>query len=163
MSRTDPAKGAADFLRRVVPWPVAGAQGVINLHWTLPDGKGGMPGKPFADLASLLSYIPWASQHSKWIKDIYFCLSLQAETGLTKTGKVKAARHANAALALKALWADVDGYKDYPSKTDALAAIHAIVCHSASLSLDRWPGDASVCLKARDETRAFVCRAVRPD
>src|SRR5208282_5279319 len=108
----DPAKDAADFLRRVVPWPSAGAQGVINVHWLTPDGKGGMPGKPFADLASLLGFIPWANAHAKWIKDIYFCLSLQAQTGLTKTGKVKAARHANAALALKALWLDVDGYKD---------------------------------------------------
>ena len=126
-SSTGPVKIGADFLRRVVPWPQAGAQGFINLHWTIPDGKGGMPGKPFADLVSLLSFVPWANNHPKWMKDIYFCLSLQAETGLTKAGKIKAARHANAALALKALWLDVDGYKDYPSKTDALAAIYKFV------------------------------------
>ena len=116
----------AEFFRRVLPWSAAGSPGVANFHWSLPDRKG-MGGEPFADLHSFLSYIPWANQHAKWIKDIYFCLSLQAETGLTASGKIKAARHANAALALKALWADVDGYKDYPSKTDALAAIHKFV------------------------------------
>ena len=42
-----------------------------------------------------------------------------------------------------------------------LSIVHAIVFHSASLSLDGWPGDASVCVKARDDTRA--CRGVRPD
>ena len=126
-SSTGPVKLTADFLRRVLPWPQAGAQGVINVHWTTPNGQGGMPGKPFADLAPLIGFVPWANNHPKWIKDIYFCLSLQAKTGLTKTGKIKAARHADDALAFKAIWADVDGYKDYPSKTAALAAIHKFV------------------------------------
>ena len=41
-------------------------------------------------------------------KDIYFCLSSQAKVGKIINGKTYAARHKDDALALKAVWLDID-------------------------------------------------------
>jgi len=127
--KTDPAgegSRAADFLRRVVPWPSSGAPGFINLHWTLPD-RAGMGGKPFSKLADLLSMVPWCNSHPAIVKDLYFCLSRQSQAGPVVNGKAKVLRNANNATFLKAVWLDIDGNKQPPkgylSKTDAFDAL----------------------------------------
>lgn len=137
------ALSPADFMARVVPWPTAG-EGVINLHWTFADranpnivAKGVMGGKPFSTLADLLGFIPWANGRPGLIKDLYFCLSQQAETSPLVNGKLKAVRLAANATALKAVWFDLDGNKPdpkkgYPTKDAALDALVKF-CSDASL------------------------------
>ena len=119
-------KGVADFLSRVVPWPQPGAPGFINVHWTSPSHKG-MGGKPFTELADALSFIEWAKSHPAVIKDLYFCLSLQAKTGPTRNGKPTALRKRDNAVALKAIWLDIDCNKEPPKgyrcKEDGLKAL----------------------------------------
>ena len=73
------------------------------------------------------------------IKDIYFCLSLQAKTLPPKKpgGDERAARHADDALALKAIWLDIDVKPDKPekayvSKSEVLSALHKF-CTDAGL------------------------------
>jgi hypothetical protein len=67
------------------------------------------------------------------VKDIYFCLSQQSNTGTSSTGKVCAARHADDATFLKAIWLDVDGNKasepdkGYASLPEAQAAVTKFV------------------------------------
>ena len=126
---TDPEQNEADFLARVVPWPAPGAPGVINLHWTSPR-RPGMSGRPFTQLQDFLSAVAWCNTHRAYVKDVYFCLSQQSETGGTSNGgKLRAARSAANATFLKALWLDVDGNKPhqpdkgYASVSEALDAV----------------------------------------
>jgi len=137
MSTTNPAKDPADFLRRVVPWPAAGAAGFINMHWTSPRYQG-MSGRPFNQLADFLAMVPWCNANPQLVKDVYFCLSQQAKTGATVNGKMKAARSAKDATFLKAIWLDVDGNKpDEPDKGYATPkeALEAIIKFVADAKL----------------------------
>ena len=122
----DTEKEVADFLSRVVPWPEPGTSGFINVHWTSPSHKG-MGGKPFTQLADALSFVEWAKNRPADIKDLYFCLSLQSQTGLTRDGKATALRRAANAVALKAIWLDIDCNKQPPKgyrcKEDGLKAL----------------------------------------
>ena len=106
-------KDVADFLSRVVPWPEPGTPGFINVHWTFPS-HGGMGGKPFAELSDALSFIERAKNQPAVIKDLYFCLSLQAKTGLARNGEPTASRKRENAVALKAIWLDIDCNKEAP-------------------------------------------------
>src|SRR5215831_6820429 len=87
---------------------------------------------------------PWGGKAAKTVKefmrlldsvraqentrDIYFCLSLQSATRTNKRGRVAAARSQKNALALKALWLDIDvkdpprGYANLVEALDALRA-----------------------------------------
>ena len=128
----------AGFMSRVVPWPAVGAPGVINLHWTFPTYKG-MGGRPFRLLENLLKLAQWGASNPTAIKDIYFCLSQQAKTLPPKKpgGDERAARHADDALALKAIWLDIDVKPDKPekayvSKSQVLSALHKF-CTDAGL------------------------------
>ncbi len=106
----------ADFFSRVVVWPSPTVPGFINLHYKNPT-HAGMSGRPFTDLSQFLSMIPWCNSHPKFVSDVYFCLSLQRQRGMTKDGRrVVAARHAQDALALKAIWIDLDGNKTDPAR-----------------------------------------------
>lgn len=114
-----------DFISRVVPWPQAG-EGVVNLHWTVPDRKG-VRGRPYIDVDEFVSMVGWCNNHPKWVKDIYFCLSQQSDTGKVIHGNTTAKRLANNATALRSLWLDLDGNKEfpkgYPSKVAAATAL----------------------------------------
>ncbi len=118
----------ADFFKRVVVWPTPERPGYVNLHYKNPD-HGGMSGRPFNDLSQFLSMIPWCNSHPKFVSDVYFCLSLQQQTGMAKDGRrAVAARHANDAVAFRAIWIDLDGNKPndpekgYPTLEAALTA-----------------------------------------
>jgi hypothetical protein len=117
---------AADFLSQVVPWPQPGAPSFINIHWTFP-AHPGMGGAPFTDLSDALSFIDWAKNQPADIKDLYFCLSLQARTGPMRKGKPTALRRAANAVAVKAIWLDIDCNKEpprgYRSKEDGLKSL----------------------------------------
>ncbi len=127
MISADPAKSEADFLRRVLPWPQGGAPGVVNLHYTKPD-RGGMPGYSFTKVENFVAQVLLMKNRPTHHKDIYFCLSLQAKVGKIINGKTYAARHKDDALALKAVWLDIDVKdppKGYATINDALDALEA--------------------------------------
>jgi hypothetical protein len=87
-----------------------------------------MGGKPFTDLSDALSFIEWAKNQPADIKDLYFCLSLQAKTALGRNGEPTALRRAANAVALKAIWLDIDCNKvppkGYPTKEDGVKALN---------------------------------------
>jgi hypothetical protein len=123
----------ADFLRRVVPWPKDGEPGFINLHWRIPapndPDKLIWVGKPTRTIEEFLSLLEWVLGRPT-TKDVYFCLSLQAEAKKNSRGKLGAMRHQKDALALKAIWLDIDVKpppKGYATLEEALHALAAFV------------------------------------
>jgi hypothetical protein len=86
-----------------------------------------MGGKPFTDLRDVLSFVESAKNQPADTKDLYFCLSLQAENGPTRNGKPTALRRAANAVALKAIWLDIDCNKEPPKgyrcKKDGIQAL----------------------------------------
>lgn len=122
---TEPVNKEAEFLNRALPWPDDEAPGVVNMHWK-HKGYAGMPGRPFTRLADFIAFLPQTPNRPADIQDIYFCLSLQKEVGALVHGQPKAKRSKYNALALKAIWLDVDvkddplkGYKDIYEALDA--------------------------------------------
>jgi hypothetical protein len=100
----------AQFFSRVVPWPQDDTElGYVNLHWTIPQptGKPRWTGKPVRSVAEFQRLVSWVLARPN-TGDIYYCLSLQSMTGLSKRGSVIAARSLQNVLALKALWLDID-------------------------------------------------------
>ncbi len=124
---------AASFLSRVIPWPAAGESGVVNVHWMIRDPKTGSKfwgGRPHTELTGFLNLVQWAIGRPQTIQDIYYCLSLQAKVGKSGRGKATAARSAADALALKAIWLDVDVKappKGYADRGEALQVLKQFV------------------------------------
>lgn len=118
-----------DFISRVVPWPGAGAPGVVNHHWRAKNSTNGNQywgGRPHTTPQSFVDLTTWAVSRPQFIQDIYFCLSLQSMVGKSSRGKPTVARSADNALALKAIWLDIDVKdppKGYASKEEALTAL----------------------------------------
>ena len=117
-----------EFLSRVVPWP--GEQpGYVNLHYTMQSkGAGGKPfwsGKPTRTIDAFIEQAAWALKQD-FIKDIYFCTSLQSVMRLDKNKKEKPVRLQANVVALKAIWIDVDvkeppkGYRTLGEALDAI-------------------------------------------
>ncbi len=111
-----------EFMSRVVPWPGATAPGYVDLVWAPA-----FSGKPFKSLDEFMKMADWANR-KETIKDLYYCLSLQAEAAKNHRGGLVAKRHASLALSLKSIWLDIDvkdppkGYKDLAEALDALQA-----------------------------------------
>ena len=130
-----------DFMSRVVPWPMAGEPGVVNVHWMIKDSKTGSKfwgGRPHTDVTALCNLVQWAMGRPQTIQDIYFCLSLQAKVGKFSRGKATAQRTAADALKLRAIWLDVDVKappKGYADLNEALQALKQFV-RAANLP---WP------------------------
>jgi hypothetical protein len=100
----------AQFMARVVPWPEGdAAPGYINLHWTIPQptGKPKWTGKPVRSVADFQRLVNWVLSRPN-TGDIYYCLSLQSKAGINKRGSPIAERSLQNALAVKALWLDID-------------------------------------------------------
>ena len=101
------------FLARAVPWPLAGAPGYVNIHWTYRDdatrAAKGMGGRAFTGHASAAGYAEYLLRLNT---DLFVCMSLQknAQAGFNKAGKaiLKAMRHGADALLLRSFWLDVD-------------------------------------------------------
>jgi hypothetical protein len=108
----------AQFMARVVPWPEnSEAPGHINLHWTFWHGDDPPKNIPWAGIPTrtveeFMKALDWVRAR-KNTRDIYFCLSLQSQTRTNKRSRVAAARSQKNALALKAIWLDID-VKDPP-------------------------------------------------
>ncbi|HEY5054582.1 MAG TPA: DUF927 domain-containing protein [Acidobacteriaceae bacterium] len=114
-------------MKAVVPWPGTPADpGYVNLHYSMVNPKP-TPGKellkgmgwPFRSLDGFVQRAAWIEQTSHF-KDVWFCTSLQREMGINTKGKPKAKRFATYALALKALWIDLDVGAGDPKKYDTI-------------------------------------------
>ena len=117
------------FLACVLPWPKDGQPGYCNLHWRTPSKRDIQKmiwrGKPTRTVDEFLSQMRWASKVTT-ATDIYMCMSRQRRCEPDNYGKQKAVRTQADALALKAIWLDVD-IKDPPNGYAALEeAINAI-------------------------------------
>lgn len=116
-----------DFLSRVVAWPVGAlSTGYVNLHWRSPDKKklietthegGFFLGKPTKTVAEFAKLMNWCLAKPD-IKDMYFCTSLQSAAMVTKKGAPKAVKLAENAMALKAIWLDLDVAKGGIARSD---------------------------------------------
>lgn len=126
-----------DFMERVVEWPGEQSPGYINMHWQAPPEKGpGMRGRPFTNLHEFMDFVQYAATKPGTYKEIFFCLSTQSKTGRVVHQRATAHRHADTAVALKALWIDVDVKpaqpdKAYPNLGTALDAIKKFVDDAA--------------------------------
>ncbi len=128
-----------EFLSRVVPWPGEGP-GYVNLHYTMQSkGAGGKPfwsGKPTKTVDAFIEQAAWALKQD-FIKDIYFCTSLQKHMRLDKNQKEKPVRLQANVVSLRAVWIDVDVKeppKGYRTLGEALDAIGKFV-HDANLPM----------------------------
>src|SRR5258708_12245007 len=126
------------FMGAVVPWPWVPEHGgwvvmpkgdVSRKHpgGRLPTGKYPIgPGKAFKDIDKFVNQINWSNNHQN-TKDLFFVLSLQRDVEEPdRWGNIKAKKSAAAALAVKAIWIDIDvepgNDKKYQSVEEALAA-----------------------------------------
>lgn len=108
-----------------------------------------MGGRAFTELADALSFMEWAKGRPNKIKDLYFCLSLQEKAEPTDNGKLKTLRAITSALALKAIWLDIDCNKEPPKgyrcKEDGLKALKEfcdatrIPYPNAIIDFGQWP------------------------
>lgn len=121
------AASPAEFMSRVMPWPGPQGPGWVNLHW-VKDKK--WRGRPFKEVGEFINMAQWLALKTSVADDIYYCMTVQAQTGKAYNGKSSAARSADNATMVKALWLDVDikdPPKGYGSITEALDAIGLFV------------------------------------
>ena len=137
---TDPAKNEADFLRRALPWPGCGAPGYVNLHWTMLNPRSAKEtiwsGKPTTTVDEFQRLTKWALK-TRTIRDIYFCLSLQAHTGKNTHGKFTVLRKKEHAIALKAIWLDVDIKEAPKGYSSLIEAVSAVLAFAKAIKLPR--------------------------
>ena len=125
-------KTPREFLLRALAWPAdEDVAGFINVHCASlgPDGKLLWGGKP---ARTVDEFFRWSAFFGSLPgpHDIYMCMSRQAKTRISRSSKVTAAKHQKDALALKAIYLDVDVKdppKGYASLTEALQAVAAFV------------------------------------
>lgn len=109
---------AREYLARVIPWPQAGEQGFVNIHWTFPpkqpraDGKPAWAGRAVTTMQEAVSALNMALKAGSDTLDIYACMSKQSVAEGKVSGKgfkyAKPVRLAANAVSLKALFLDVD-------------------------------------------------------
>jgi hypothetical protein len=116
------------FLERVVPWPDAGGQGFVNLHWAQPrsDGNKFWNGRAYKTYPEMMS-MTHGFLMPKGDADIYFCTSMQKQAATNKKGKQIALRNQGNVASLKSIWVDVD-YKLYATPNEALTAFTDFTC-----------------------------------
>ena len=145
----DSAKNEADFFARVLPWPLPGQPGFVNLHWFTPEHY--VNGRPFTTLREFMSMAEWCRKNPHVAKEVYFCTTLQSDVGpQAKNGNYRALRSADNAIGAKSINIDVDvkdkGYKnrgDHPAGSSVLRpslqsrrSLHLL--HRYRLCLTRW-------------------------
>jgi Virulence-associated protein E len=119
------------FMAIVVPWPKSAADpGYVNLHFSSVNSRPGgkdkfVGGWPFQSVDQFVRRAAWIESTTQF-KDVWFCTSLQTQMGTNTKGKPKAKRCAQNALALKAIWIDLDvgpEAKKYPTVEEALKEV----------------------------------------
>jgi hypothetical protein len=114
-----------DFLSRVLPWPAPDQSGWCNVHYTIPGKDVGYPGRPYKELDKFLAMVDWGKAHPKNVSDIFFCLSRQSQVGEKIGNTFRALRRKENALAIKAIYLDVD-VKEGRGYEDILSAVKAV-------------------------------------
>jgi hypothetical protein len=130
------------FMANVVAWPVsptdAGA-GYVNLHYSVEDRRNPkkkiVTGWPTRDLNGFMSKVGW-SLGTNYIKDLWFCTSLQSEAGKNSKGNAKAVRRAALAMKQKSIWVDIDVEPNNPKKYGTQEeALKALLLFAATVKL----------------------------
>lgn len=137
---------AREYLARVIPWPQAGEQGFVNIHWTFPpkeprpDGKPAWSGRAVRTMQEAVSALSYALKSGSNTLDIYACMSMQHTATPKVTGKTSwqynaPVRLAQNAMGLKSFFLDIDikeGAKGY-STLEELAGALATFLHETKL------------------------------
>jgi hypothetical protein len=119
----------AAFMGQVVAWP--GSQqdpGFVNLHYSMTNLKiPGGPlikgmGWPMRDLAAFVNKASWITTTNN-LKDVWYCMSLQSQSGKNSRGNPKAVRGAMNALKVKSIWIDIDVGTSLPNKPPKYATV----------------------------------------
>lgn len=119
------------FMANVVAWPgTVQDPGYVNLHYSMEDRKDPkkkiVTGWPTRTVDDLVQKCAWAMS-TNYIKDLWFCTSLQSQAGKNSKGSPKAIRGTQFATFQKSIWIDVDVEPNNPKKygtiEEALAAI----------------------------------------
>jgi Virulence-associated protein E len=120
------------FMANVVVWPGSPTDpGYVNLHYSMldkknPNGKKIVTGWPTRTVEDLVQKTARALS-TNYIKDLWFCTSLQSQAGKNSKGNPKAVRGATFAMKQKSIWVDIDVEPNNPKKygtiEEALAAI----------------------------------------
>jgi Domain of unknown function (DUF927)/Primase C terminal 2 (PriCT-2) len=132
---------ARTHLAKVLPWPQEGDEPAFaNIHWTfVPENletgrKPPWTGRAVKSLDEAVRTVQFAL-NNKNTRDIYVCLSTQREAQERVSQKgfkyCVPIRNQDNAVALKALWIDIDAYKPgptgYASQPEAMAALGAFL------------------------------------
>ena len=127
------SKNIREFLLRVLPWPSDDEPGYINLHAQMHiNGKTPWTGYPLRDVDNFLQQV-YTCLSWKTPPDLYYCMSRQGLYREHQDGRNLAARSQDQALALKAVYLDLDvKEKGYSSVSDAVNAITKF-CESVPL------------------------------
>ena len=121
---------AQEYLAKVLPWPQDDdAPAYVNIHWSTntlsSQGKPFWSGRATRSVKEAVSTVKWALGLSD-VKDIYVCMSSQAEAlpKLSKKGHAYNApvRSQVNAVAFKSLFVDLD-FKDYATPNEATNAL----------------------------------------
>lgn len=135
---------ARDLLERVIAWPGPQDPGYVNVHWWSPNDKHPLPddprhktwwGRPTRTLDDFIAQVNWALRQP-YIRDIYFCTSVQRDMDKSKSGKPKPLRNRANAVNLKCFFLDVDyGKPDKDGKKVSYATLHEAVDNIAAFCL----------------------------
>src|SRR3954451_349930 len=99
-------------MANVVVWPVSPQDpGYINLHYSMEDRTNPkrkiVTGWPTRDLNTFFQKVAWSSG-TNYIKDLWFCTSLQSQAGKNSKVNPKAIRGATLATKQTSIWVDID-------------------------------------------------------
>jgi len=138
-------ENAKEYLARVVPWPLPGEPGFVNLHWTFPpttprpDGKPAWTGRAVTSAGEAAKALEFALKSGSNTLDVYACMSSQlAAQEKTAKGKRPFTYHAPIRLAsnammLKSFFIDVDfgkaGGNSYATAEEALVNLMAFIAN----------------------------------
>jgi hypothetical protein len=110
-----------EFLLRVLAWPGDDDPGYVNVHVQMrhldtskTNGRRLWTGSPTRNVDKFLEQVRW---YMGWSvpPDVYMCMSRQANVKAHKDGRNRAAKSREGALALKAIFLDIDCYKAPPA------------------------------------------------
>jgi hypothetical protein len=135
-----------EFMSAVVAWPGSQELGYVNLHYSMPNLRPGAKqtllkgmGWPYRGVDDLVNRAAWINTVPDKFKDVWFCTSLQSKSGTNSKGKPKAVRLATNALAVKAIWIDVDVGPSEPGKKpkypDMQTALKAVLLFAKTVGL----------------------------
>ena len=125
---------AQEYLAKVIPWPQDDdAPAYVNIHWSSTElnqhGKPFWSGRATRSVKEAVNTVKWALG-LEGVKDIYVCMSSQAEatprTSKTGNSYLTPVRAQANVVALKSLFLDLD-FKNYATPNEAIDALAKFV------------------------------------